>query len=159
MFNYNLFLYFCYSLEGVHYPGSNSETEYVVHSPFIISDDKTEPGDSGEPGDYMVMFSSRRPSQQILLTRHEETEEEQQIFHLEQMSISAEEETGAGRDGLAGLTGLERRRYKKANKHRGDYCLLDLGTSSAGIQRRSSSFSSGTGSRQRQWKTITYNKK
>ena len=135
----------------------------MVHSPFIISDEPhTEPG---EPGDYMVMFSSRRPSQQLLLTRHrEEAEEEQQIFQLEQMNISSSSssaEAGAGRDGLAGLSGLERRRYRKANKHRGDYCLLDLGEGAAS-KRRSSSFSSGMGvssGRQRQWKTITYNKK
>ena len=58
------------------------------------------------------------------------------------------------------LAGLERRRYKKGNKHRGgdyDYCLLDLGT---GIQKRSSSFSGGMGGpSQRPWKTVTYNKK
>ena len=124
----------------------------MVHSPFIVSDDKTE---SGEVGDYMVMFSSRRPSQQILLTRHET--EEEPIFHLEQMSISVEDRPGGGRDGLAELSGLERRRYKKGNKQRGDYdyCLLDLGTG----QKRSRSFSSGIGPSQRPWKTITYNKK
>ena len=109
----------------------------MVHSPFIISDEPhTEPG---EPGDYMVMFSSRRPSQQLLLTRHrEEAEEEQQIFHLEQMNISSSSssaEVGAGRDGLAGLSGLERRRYRKGNKHRGDYCLLDLGGQQGGPAR------------------------
>ena len=155
-------LYLCYSSQGVHYPGSNSETEYVVHSPFIISDQTTK--EPEEPGDYMVMFTSRRPSQQLLLRRHADTEEEE-IFHLEQMNLSVSSEDpegglgpGLARDGLTGLTGLERRRYKKGNKHRGDYCLLDLGAR----HRRSSSFSSGLGagqSRVRQWKTITYNKK
>ena len=136
----------------------------MVHSPFIISDEKTqpsepgdhgEPGEPGEPGDYMVMFSSRRPSQQILLTRHET--EEEPIFQMEQMSLSAEDQTGAGRDGLAELSGLERRRYKKGHKQRGDYdyCLLDLGQG----KRRSSSFSSGMEPSRRPWKTITYNKK
>jgi len=148
--------------EGAGCSGSNSETEYVVHSPFSTSDDKPEPEPSepGEPGDYVVMFSSRRPSQQILVTRHLQDTEEEPIFHLEQMSFSPEEENRPGRDGLAGLTGLERRRYKKGNKHRGgdyDYCLLDLGT---GIQKRSSSFSGGMGGpSQRPWKTVTYNKK
>ena len=102
----------------------------------------------------MVMFTSRRPSQQILL-RSQETEEEQ-IFQLDQLSLSPEPEAGGCRDGLAGLSGLERRRYKKGNKHKGDYCLLDLGT---GHQRRTSSFSSGMGASQKPWKTITYNKK
>merc|ERR1711953_1064312 len=103
--------------EGAECSGSKSETEYVVHSPFIISDEKPEPE---EPGDYMVMFTSRRPSQQILLRRHET--EEEQIFQLDQMSFSPPEETGGGWrqevDGLAGLSGLERRRYKKGNKHK-----------------------------------------
>ena len=95
----------------------------------------------------MIMSSPRRPSQQILLNS-----EEEQIFDLEQMSVPEEES-------LAPLSGREWRRYRKANKHRGDYCLLDLGNGESHQKKRSSSFSSGMGDQVRSWKSITFNKK
>ena len=122
----------------------------MIHSPEESAESPREEEEEGEEeeeeGNYMTMVRmSRRPSHQIVLGRTNPHSEEEQIFDLEQMNQQeSEEETGARlRVG---------RRYRKANKHRGDYCLLDL-------KKRSSSFSSGTSRNDRAWKSITFNKK
>lgn len=117
------------------------ETDYVIHSPEMAEDRPRV--EREEEGSYMTM--SRRPSHQIVMGRTRPDSEEEQIFHLEQTFHQDQEEERSGRAGVS-------RRYRKANKHRGDYCLLDM-------KKRSSSFSSGTTSNSRAWKSITFNKK
>ena len=54
------------------------------------------------------------------------------------------------------LSADDKRKYKKGNKHKGDYCFVDLGLEPAPDKRRSSSFSC---SQHKPWKTLTFNKK
>ena len=60
------------------------------------------------------------------------------------------------------LSADDKRKYKKGNKHKGDYCFVDLGLEPAPApapgpdKRRSSSFSC---SQHKPWKTLTFNKK
>ena len=60
------------------------------------------------------------------------------------------------------LSADDKRKYKKGNKHKGDYCFVDLGlepapaTAPGPDKRRSSSFSC---SQHKPWKTLTFNKK
>ena len=61
-------------------------------------------------------------------------------------------------DSISPLSVSDQRKYKKGNKHKGDYCFVDLGleSGSSGEQKkRSSSFSHSN----RSWKTLTFNKK
>ena len=121
------------------------ETDYVIHSP-EIAEDSLRVEREEEESSYMTMVTmSRRPSHQIVMGRTRPDSEEEPIFHLEQTFHQDQEEERSGRVGVS-------RRYRKANKHRGDYCLLDM-------KKRSSSFSSGTTSNSRAWKSITFNKK
>ena len=106
----------------------------MIHSPLTVSEESPE-----EESSYMVMATSRRPSQQILLATARPDSEEEQIFDLEQMSLQGEEQSNV----------RLRRRYRKANKHRGDYCLVDL-------KKRSSSFSGGTTNNVKSWKSLTF---
>ena len=110
-------------------------------------------------------------------------DEEEPIFHLEQMTIPKDdlelslpvtkplnftkspscnkEEFTGNCDSISPLSQEDQRKYKKGNKHKGDYCFVDLGLGEDKVgsqaqadKKRSSSFSN-----HRSWKTLTFNKK
>jgi len=153
----------------------NSQSSYVEMAPGC-GHSSSQP----IPSQSYVMMEARLPRltqpPASTLRREAEADTEEPIFHLEQMgAVKGDTEPPLelpspcdqwslhqlhrGRqqtDSISPLSLSDQRKYKKGNKHKGDYCFVDLGleSGSSGEQKkRSSSFSHSN----RSWKT--FNKK
>ena len=89
----------------------------------------------------------------------------EEIFHFDEPSTTkpiqiSQKSSGKNvkTDSISPLSQEDQKKYRKGNKHKGDYCFVDLGfgegASGATEKKRSSSFSNN-----RSWKTLTFNKK